>query len=329
MQVTIPKPVRLGAIALTVIIVMGYALAGITTINPGEVGLLVKMLGSDRGMQEQTLDTGTRWVEPVKYDVPVYDTRIKKYSIENMESQTGDGQPILVDISMEVSLIDKYVPVLHETVGDDYYEQLVYPAFRAISRISLATERSNVIFTGEARLRIEDRMNEAFKERLLHRGIRVLVNFRDLNFVNQEFINVLEQKAVAAQKEEIERRLAAAAEQGAIKVANVAEGAKQKVIKEAEGESERLRLMGLGERQMKEEQAKGNLAIGTAAAEVIRLRNAALDGPGGDKLVAIKWAENLGPNVKVYGFPTGSPGTTSLMDLNGIMQGALKGMPVK
>ena len=325
----IKNSIRLGAIALTLVIGLGYVIAGITTINPGEVGLLVKMLGSNRGMQKETLDTGTRWVEPIKYDVPNYDTKIKKFVITQMSAQTGDGQPIIVDISMEVSLIDAGVPLLHETVGHDYYEQLVYPAFRAIARSSLATEKSDVIFTGEARERIEDRMNSMFETRLLHRGIRVIVNFRDLNFVNKDFIKTLEQKAVAAQKEEIERRLAAAAEQQAIKVANIAEGEKQKVIKEAEGQSAKMRLLGVGERQMKEEQAQGNLAIGTAAAEVIRLRNAALDGPGGDKLVAIKWAENLGPNVKVYGFPTGSPGTSSIMDLNGIMQGALKGLPLK
>ena len=325
------KVISAGAIALLFIIGLFYGLAGITNIQPGEVGLLVKMLGSGKGMQKDTLDTGMRWIDPIQYDVPLYDTRIKKFVVDNMEAQTGDGQPIVVDISMEVSLIDAGVPELHETVGHEYYEELVYPAFRAISRSSLATEKSDVIFTGEARERIEGRMNALFEARLLHRGIKVLVNFRDLNFVNQEFIATLEQKAVAAQKEEIERRLAAAAKQAAIKVANIAEGAKQKVIKESEALAEKLRLNGLGQRQQKEELAKGILAVGKAEAEVIRLRNDAMDGPGGDKIVALAWAENLGPNVKVYGFPTGAAGTTSLMDLNGIMQGALKStvMPTK
>lgn len=54
-------------------------------------------------------------------------------------------------------------------------------------------------------------------------------------------------------------------------------------------------------------------------------RREALSGAGGRELVSIEWAKNLGPNVKVYAIPTGAPGTTSLMDLNGIMQGALTG----
>ena len=56
------------------------------------------------------------------------------------------------------------------------------------------------------------------------------------------------------------------------------------------------------------------------------MKNNAMDGPGGDKIVALKWAETLGPNVKVYGIPTGAPGTASMMDLNGILSGAFKGI---
>lgn len=319
------KIVGLGAAALLGVIGLLFLLGGITNIQPGEVGLLVKMLGNDRGMQEATLNTGMRWVNPITYDVPIYDTRAKQYTIEGMDAQTNDGQPITVDISMEVSLIDAGVPALHEEVGKDYYEQIIYPAFRAITRNSLATEKSDAVYTGQARERIQTRINELLKARLSPRGIKIFVNFRDLDFTNKKFVAVLEQKATAAQQEEIQNRLAAAAVKEAEKVANIAEGLKQKSIKESEALSEKLRLNGLGQRYQKEELSKGILAVGQAEAEVIRLRNDAMDGPGGDKIVAMAWAENLGPNVKVYGFPTGAAGTTSLMDLNGIMQGALKG----
>lgn len=70
--------------------------------------------------------------------------------------------------------------------------------------------------------------------------------------------------------------------------------------------------------------AKGILAVGEARAKVRRLKNEAMIGPGGDKIVALEWARQLGPNVKVYGIPTGAPGTASIMDLNGILQGAFK-----
>lgn len=321
------KAISLGALALTLVILMGLGLGGITNVDPGWVGLQVQMVGTkaERGMKDETLDTGLQWINPIKFDVPQYDTRSTQYVVEDMDAQTKDGQPILVDLSMEISLIDSAVPVLHETIGKNYYEQVVYPLFRAVTRNSLATEKSDAIYTGEARERIQTRINDILNTSLNPRGIRIGINFRDLDFTNKQFVKTLEQKATAAQQEEIERRFALAAEQAAVKVANIAEGAKQKVIKEAEADAERLRLNGLGQRQQKEELAKGILAVGQAEAEVIRLRNDAMDGPGGDKIVAMAWAENLGPNVKVYGFPTGAAGTTSLMDLNGIMQGALKG----
>jgi hypothetical protein len=51
------------------------------------------------------------------------------------------------------------------------------------------------------------------------------------------------------------------------------------------------------------------------------LLNDALSGEGGARIVEIEWAQNLGPNVKVYGFPTGAQGTNSFMDVNGFFKG--------
>lgn len=316
--------ISLSAAAMLAFVGFTYGVAGLVNIEPGEVGLMVKMLGSDRGMQQETLDTGTRWVDPIRYDVPVYDTRSYQEEVQDLEAQTKDGQPVLVDISMEISLDDKGVPNLHESIGKDYYHKVVYPAFRAITRNSIGTEYSDDVYTGEARERIQERVNNLLANKLTDYGINVTINFRDLDFVNQEFVRTLEAKAIAGQKEEINRREAIAAEQEAIRVANVAEGQKQKTIKEAEAAAEQLRLQGLGERRQNEERAIGILAIATAEAEGIRLRNEAMDGPGGEKIVQMAWAENLGPNVQVWGVPTGAPGTNSIMDLNGILRDAFK-----
>jgi len=79
-------------------------------------------------------------------------------------------------------------------------------------------------------------------------------------------------------------------------------------------------------RQKKEQEAKGILAIAQAEAEGTRLQvNAFGDGK---TYASVKWAENLGPNVKVWGIPTGTPGTTSLMDINGIVKGAFTGAAI-
>lgn len=315
------------SIALLVSMLAIYGLSGITSISPGEVGLKIKMLGENRGMQKDTLDTGMYWIEPFLYDVVSYDTRSYQETLNDLTATTKDGQPVQVDLSLEISLRDSYVPQLHETVGKDYFDKIVYPAIRSSIRNNIPSQLSDNVYTQEGRLSIQDVIQKDMEDKFLERGIVVHTNLRDVTFVNNQFVATLERKASAAQEEIIEQRLAAAAVQQAIKVANQAEGAKQKRIKEAEAEKEELRLKGEGERLKKEEEAKGILAIAKANAEGTRLQVMAYG--DGKTYASVKWAENLGPNVKVYGIPTGSPGTASMMDLNGILGGAFKGVTPK
>ena len=60
----------------------------------------------------------------------------------------------------------------------------------------------------------------------------------------------------------------------------------------------------------------------SAEAEGVRLRREALSGAGGQELVSIEWAKNVGSKIQIYGVPTGAPGTTSVMDINKVIQGA-------
>ena len=82
------------AVALLAIGIL-FGIGGITTINPGEVGILVKMIGEDRGMQDETLDTGFRWVNPLTYDVDIYDVRYSQYDMAKTTAETLDGQPVI------------------------------------------------------------------------------------------------------------------------------------------------------------------------------------------------------------------------------------------
>lgn len=324
-------------VALTGLLAVGtlFGLAGLTKINPGEVGILVKLIGSDRGMQEETLDTGFRWVNPFTYDVEVYDVRFKQYEMYDTAAETKDGQPVILDLSYEIGLQDAAVPQLHETVGHDWYEQVFYPRARTAVRNATSAQLSEEIYTSEGRQRIRDAVAVDL-EPLRGQGLNYTVNVRSLQFKNPQFVAKLEAKAAADQDEEIQRREAKAAEQQAIKVANVAEGQKQVEIKkaeannakrilEAEAHKEELRLQGEGQRLQQEEQAKGILAIAKAKAEGTRLQVLAYG--SGETYASVKWAENVGPNIKVYGVPTGAEGTNSIMDLTGALSGmaALKG----
>jgi len=314
------RTIQLSAAAILVAIVALYVLAGFTDIEPGEVGLKIKKIGSNKGMQQDTLDTGLWWIEPITYDIASYDTRFKQYTIEDLPAQTKDGQPVLVDMSLELGLVDKNVPNLHERVGKDYFDQVVYPATRATVRNMTSNEMSDQIYTGEGRKNVQDGIDAVLSAKLEEFGIVVNVNLRDVQFTDNDFKKLLEQKAGASQRVIIEQRNAEAAEQTAIKMANLAEGEKQKRIKAAEADREERRLAGEGERLKQEETAKGILAVKKAEAEGVRLQVMAYGG-NGQTYASVRWAEEMGPNVKVYGFPTGAQGTASIMDLNGVFKG--------
>lgn len=317
--------VKLGAIGVAAIFILIYAFAGMTHVNPGETAILIKNIGAGSGMQQKVLSTGTHWIEPFSYDVETYDTRLKQYPLDDTDASTKDGQPIQVDVSLEIGLVDSRVPTLHSQVGPRWFEQVVMPSAIAALRQATASVLSDQVYTGAGRSEVQKDAEETLKKKYDELGIRIDFNVRDIQFTNKQFVATLERKAEATQKEIIEERLAKAAVQEAIKITNTAEGQKQKRIKEAEAGREENRLQGEGQRLLKEEEAKGNLALAKAEAEGVRLKREALEGSGGDRLVQIEWARNLGPNVKVWGVPTGAPGTHSLMDLNGILQGAFKG----
>lgn len=301
--------ITVGGITLAVALI--YGLAGISTIEPGEVGLVVKNIGSNKGVQELTLNTGMHWYDPFIHDVVVYDTRLKQYELDNIPAGTQDGQPIMVDVSFEIGLSDAGVPELHETIGRDYFDEVVYPAARAAIRTATANKLSDEVYTGAGRAAIQVELIEGLQTKLESQGIRITANLRDIQFQNQDFVNTLERKAKAAQEEVIQLRLAEAAKQEALKVQAVAEGQKFKTVQEAEARREQLKLEGEGERLKQEEIALGILAVGQAEADVIKLKANALVGSGGQLYRDIEVLGGLGEAVEFYGVPTGAPETST------------------
>lgn len=317
--------ISIGAFIALICIGILYAFAGVTQVDPGEYAVLVKNFGSDRGMQKAGLDIGTHWVDPIQYDVITYDTKWHQEELHGVSSATADGQQVEVDLSLQIGLDPNGVAELHKEVGPNYYDRIVYPATRALVRNEIPLNQSADTYTNEGRERVQKAIQQGLEDRFSKLGIKTQVNLRDIRFTNADFIKTIEEKAQAEQKVEIATRNARAAQQDAIRVANIAEGEKQKAIKEAEADRERLRLKGEGTKLQREAEAAGNLALAKAEAAGIKLRVEAYGSQGAQALVAVEWARNLGPNVKLYGIPTGAPGTTSLIDLNSVIKSAMSG----
>jgi regulator of protease activity HflC (stomatin/prohibitin superfamily) len=268
------------------------------------------MLGTARG-DITTVGLGTTWIDPTFYDVEIYDTKAYQHVLEAVPSNTADGQPVSLDVSLEISLEAEQVPSLHSNIGRDWYNRVVLPAAREAIRDGASGQDSDTIYTGEGRRAVADYIQETLVAHVSPNGIRVSVNLRAVTFVNQEFVNTLEQKANAAQQQLIQTQLAEAAEQEAIKVENVARGQRAARVQAAEAQREELRLQGEGERLRSEEIAAGNLALALAEAEGRAALNDALSGPGGQLIRDIEVLGGLGGNVDFYGVPTGADGTST------------------
>lgn len=320
MQRAKQRVAKVGAMGILVAILSIYGIAGISTIEPGEVGLVVKNIGQNKGVQELTLNTGMHWYDPFINDVIVYDTRLKQYELSNVPAGTQDGRPITVDVSFEIGLADSGVPNLHETIGPDYFDQVVYPAARAGIRTATANKLSDEVYTGAGRAAIQVELTDNLQDKLAEQGIRITANLRDIEFQNQDFVATLERKAKAAQEEVIQLRLAEAAKQEALKVQAQAEGERFKREQSADANMYELQRQGEGERLKQEEIALGILAVGQAEADVIKLKANALVGSGGQLYRDIEVLGGLGETVEFYGVPTGAPGTSTY-----IIDEALKG----
>lgn len=300
--------------------------AGITSVELHEGAFQQHTMGELKGQTEELVSGGYTWVEPITNNVFNYDTRNKQYTDNLKDIRDGiasaDGQPLVLDLSLDIGLDRTKLYLLHTKYGPDWYEEIVYPLVRSQIRFATGGVKSDNIYELDGKQQMADYLNSKLGP-LAEFGINATANIRRVDFTNQEFKDTLENKSKAKQLELTEDYNAQKAVKTAKKMENLAEGAKQKTIKEAEAEREKLRLEGEGERLKQEEIAKGILAVRSAQAEGTRLEVQAYG--AGQYYAQVKVSENLGDNFQVYGIPTGAPGTTSLMGIDKLIGGVAGG----
>ncbi len=126
---------RLGLIGLSIASILFVLLASTscTRIDAGHVGLIVKLYGSEKGVQDVTEVTGMVWYNPITtvvYEFPtfvqnvVFTADAQEVSLQNEEFRvtTKDGLVVMFDISMNyrvdpnkvVPIFKKYRKPLHQ-----------------------------------------------------------------------------------------------------------------------------------------------------------------------------------------------------------------------
>jgi regulator of protease activity HflC (stomatin/prohibitin superfamily) len=263
-----------------------------------------------------------RWMT----DMVVYYVAARAYPADTKSSEqernytldlkTNDGQNINVDLTVIYSLIAKEVPLLHQTVGSHYEDQILLPQIRSEARIAIGSFSAEEIYQGKVRDTIQAEIKgklQAAVEKFPAIQIQDAL-LRHFSF-SPDFERQIEQKKLAAQQVEINKNRALAQEEEAKRQEAEARGLKLRAIQDAEGRAQSVKIEADAQRYQLEQEAAGKLSIYKAEAEGKRLLAEALG--GGQNVVSLKFAEQIPNKLQIWGIPVGQ-NNTSLMDLSGV-----------
>lgn len=110
-----------------------------TTVLPGERGLMLRSSGLDK----ESLQEGTYWKAPWN-DIYFYNVRWQNYG-EKVDAWSADDVPVVIKAAIVLRPIPEEVYYLAQTVGQQYYAQVVQPEFVAAVRQVVATYPALVV----------------------------------------------------------------------------------------------------------------------------------------------------------------------------------------
>lgn len=82
-------------------------------IEPAEVGILVDMYGSDKGVELEVIGTGRTFYNSITHDVITYPAYIQQGVYEDVKFQDIDGLTLDVDIAIDYKFVPENIPALY------------------------------------------------------------------------------------------------------------------------------------------------------------------------------------------------------------------------
>ncbi|MEE1899326.1 hypothetical protein GN157_15035 [Flavobacterium rakeshii] len=91
-------------------------------IDAGYEGILVKLYGSDKGVQDVSLVTGRVWYNPLTEDVYEFPTYVQTINYESFTVNAKDGSVFSVDPTLSFKVKDGHSPVIFKKYRKDIKE---------------------------------------------------------------------------------------------------------------------------------------------------------------------------------------------------------------
>jgi regulator of protease activity HflC (stomatin/prohibitin superfamily) len=105
---------KIGTISVIAIAAVISSLVCLNRINPGEVGIVVDLFGSEKGVEQKELTVGMHWIAPWKdlYLFPIYEQNHQWRENEAFSFQTAEGLSVTADIGITFNLVPNRIPEL-------------------------------------------------------------------------------------------------------------------------------------------------------------------------------------------------------------------------
>lgn len=256
------------------------------------------------GVSEDIVGPGTFFYFPITTTVYKYNVGSEKFIMGKKELYSGVGQdeidypaftittggsgneqPATFSVTLQYHLNPAKLVALHNTAQSSYDDLIIKPALTRI--ISDQSTQLKVLdfYSGVGRVNLQKSIEQAITEHsaLSDAGIIVDTFVIDDISLDNEYVEKIRGRQLAFQDKlksieeakaakEKAKKVEAEAEANKLKLIVEAEAKKQQQIKAAEAQSEQVKLQAEADRFRKEQDAKGQLALGTAEAKVAELK---------------------------------------------------------
>jgi regulator of protease activity HflC (stomatin/prohibitin superfamily) len=136
------------------ILIVMFLISIITRISPGQVGVVVNLLGDNKGVESQTLGVGVNFTAPWKtvYVFPTYD---QNHVWNDIKFQTQEGLQVSSNIGVTFSLEGDKIPILFAKYRKGIEE---------ITNIFIKNNVRDAINLVASKMRVEDLYGEKKEE---------------------------------------------------------------------------------------------------------------------------------------------------------------------
>lgn len=180
---TLKLLIRCGAGFMFLFILVAAFFSFSVRIPPAEVGILVDMYGSDKGVNQiSVLSTGRNFYNSITHDVIKYPSYIQQQSYSNISFQDKDGLSMKADVAISYKFVPENIPNLYiEYRKDaDYIIEVYFPTWIKNAMIKESAKMRVDKLYGEDKEKFRSNVRTSLQEDFQKKGIFI----EDVYFTN-------------------------------------------------------------------------------------------------------------------------------------------------